>query len=150
MANLLNVDPGFLGTAQDPTWSSPTPAVLSCIEVHLAAVCAALPVFWPVLKQGWHRIFVTYEVRVTREDRPPATPTNDLELKTSSEQNLELGNSSTPEGWDPWVGDETSGLGESETTVETRVPGAWRTKVKTETFRLVKPKTIKYHNKETA
>ncbi len=51
----------------DPTWNNATTAGLACLEVDLAAVCAALPVFWPVFTTTWGRIFVTTEVSVTRE-----------------------------------------------------------------------------------
>ncbi len=39
------------------------------IEINLASVCAALPVFWPVIEDTWGRIFVTvtYEFKITRE-----------------------------------------------------------------------------------
>ena len=52
----------------DLSWNGPTPIALAAIEINLACVCAALPVFWPVLCNTWGRIFVTYEFHVTRED----------------------------------------------------------------------------------
>jgi len=107
----------------DPTWYSPTIGGLACLEVHLAAVCAALPVFWPLLTTTWGRVFVTTEVSVTREFGRFRPKTNtDLELhSTSSHRNLTLDQSHElqhPEGWEPFVGDEMTGLGESETVVE--------------------------------
>ncbi|KAK5659997.1 hypothetical protein OQA88_13463 [Cercophora sp. LCS_1] len=99
----LNDHNGF-----DPLFDNPTVMGLASYEVHLAAICAAIPVFWPVVKETWNRIFVTYEVTVTRGYQEfPSKKQTDIEL---------LGKQS--EGWEPFVGDETSGLGESETTVQ--------------------------------
>ena len=53
----------------DPSWYGCVPAVLSALEVHLATICASLPVFWPVIKENLGRILVTREVDVTRETR---------------------------------------------------------------------------------
>lgn len=54
----------------DPTWYGTTPIVLSSMEVHLATICASLPVFWPILKKNLGPyIMVTHEVKVTREYR---------------------------------------------------------------------------------
>ncbi|KAG8167610.1 hypothetical protein KVR01_003299 [Diaporthe batatas] len=54
----------------DPTWYGTTPIVLSCMEVDLAAVCASLPVFWPVIQRGIGSVIVvTHEVKITREQR---------------------------------------------------------------------------------
>jgi hypothetical protein len=38
---------------------------------------------------------------------------------TLSDTNLTLDVAEMPEGWEPFVGDETTGLGESETVIET-------------------------------
>ncbi|KAG6367812.1 hypothetical protein INS49_002007 [Diaporthe citri] len=55
----------------DPTFYGTTPIVLSAIEVDLAAVCASLPVFWPVIEKSIGSvIIVTHEVKITREQRP--------------------------------------------------------------------------------
>ncbi len=107
----------------DPSWYDATTAGLACLEVHLAAVCAALPVFWPVLTTKWDRIFVTTEVTVTREfGRLHPKMNTETELhSTSSRWNLTLDQfhqSQDPQGWEPYVGDETTGLGENETVVE--------------------------------
>lgn len=54
----------------DPTFYGTTPIVLSAIEVDLAAVCASLPVFWPVIQKSIGSvIIVTHEVKITREQR---------------------------------------------------------------------------------
>ena len=128
--------------AFDPTWYSPTTAALACFEVHLAAVCAALPVFWPVLTATWNRIFVTFEVSVTQgrgplpaskagcapvdllgKPYPPDGDGADLELQSAaSEEPLadppaDAKPPHVSEGWEPYVGDETTGLGENETVV---------------------------------
>ncbi|KAK4041599.1 integral membrane protein [Parachaetomium inaequale] len=106
----------------DPAWYSPTTDGLACLEVHLAAICAALPVFWPLVETKWGRVFVTTEVSVTREVgqfRPY------IELHSASfhrnptlDQSHEL---QRPETWQPFVGDETTGLGESATVIEAPV-----------------------------
>lgn len=54
----------------DPTWYGTTPIVLSSMEVDLAAICASLPVFWPVIQKSIGSvIIVTHEVKITREQR---------------------------------------------------------------------------------
>ncbi|CAN8100949.1 unnamed protein product [Discula destructiva] len=66
----------------DPTWYSPTPIVLSSVESSLAAVCASLPVFWPMLKKSLDPyIIVTHEVTVTREFRRPNEDDDNVELQ---------------------------------------------------------------------
>jgi hypothetical protein len=121
----------------DPAWYSPTTDGLACLEVHLAAICAALPVFWPLVATTWDRVVVTTEVSVTREfgQFRPRTRTNmDIELhSTSSRRDLTLDQSHElqgPETWQPFVGDETTGLGESEIVIEAPVaakrPGKFR------------------------
>lgn len=107
----------------DPSWYSATTGGLACIEVHLAAVCAALPVFWPVLTTSWGRIFVTTEVSVTRECgrfRPKSN--RDAALHTTlSRRNLTCDQFYEPQGldtWEPYVGDQTTGVGENKTVVE--------------------------------
>ncbi|KAF4420478.1 hypothetical protein CGCF415_v008783 [Colletotrichum fructicola] len=56
----------------DPTWYAPVPMVLAILEIDVAAICASLPVFWPVLRSGIGQIFVTHEVKVevTTEEYP--------------------------------------------------------------------------------
>ncbi len=114
----------------DPVWDNPTVMSLASYEVHLAAMCAALPIFWPVLKKTWNRIFVTIEVSVTQEHRIyPSRRTMDVELQsTSSDRNLAL--DSTQEGWQPFVGDETTMLGKNETVVQSAASGKWPRKTK--------------------
>lgn len=107
----------------DPSWYDATTASLACLEVHLAAVCAALPVFWPVLTTRWDRIFVTTEVTVTREFgrfRPKTNTETELH-SASSHRNLMLDQfyrSQNPQGWEPNVGGGTTGLGKNGTVVE--------------------------------
>lgn len=58
----------------DPTWYGTTPIVLAALEVDCATICAALPVFWPVLRQlNINQILVTREVKVTLEHRRLST-----------------------------------------------------------------------------
>jgi hypothetical protein len=107
----------------DPPLYDATTAGLACLEVHLAAVCAALPVFWPVLTtMAWGHIFVTTAVSVTRESGPFYPRRRGIESTklhaTSSRRNLTALDESQPQGWDPYVGDEATGLGENETVVE--------------------------------
>ena len=112
----------------DLSWTTPTPTGLATIEVNLAAICAPLPVFWPVLDERWCRIFVTYEVRITREygifiprkqrrvQPPPPTPPTPQ--TASSDRALNTGDPAQPPEWNPYVGDAKTGLGESDTVVE--------------------------------
>ncbi|KAK5659624.1 hypothetical protein OQA88_828 [Cercophora sp. LCS_1] len=103
----------------DPTWFSPTATGLANIEVHLAVACAGLPIFWPDLEKTWGRIFVTQEVSVTADyGQFPSRP-KDVELQSiSSGKNPTLDPAQMADGWEPFVGDETTGLGESETVIE--------------------------------
>lgn len=50
--------------AFDPTWYGGTGIVLSVLEVNIATIVAALPVFWPLLRRNIDRIFITHEVEV--------------------------------------------------------------------------------------
>ncbi|WYZ35775.1 hypothetical protein EsH8_X_000422 [Colletotrichum jinshuiense] len=49
----------------DVTWYAPVPMALAILEIEVAAICASLPVFWPMLQKGMGQIFVTHEVKVT-------------------------------------------------------------------------------------
>lgn len=53
----------------DPTWYGTPTIVLSLLEIDLATVVAALPVFWPHLRRNMTLIMVTHEVevKVTRQ-----------------------------------------------------------------------------------
>ena len=104
----------------DPTWDNPTIMGLASFEVLLAAICAALPILWPVIKTAWNRILVTYEVSVTQEDGTfPLKKANDMELQSPSLERTNTGDPSQhSDTWEPFVGDETTGLGTNETTVE--------------------------------
>lgn len=53
----------------DPTWYGPISILLAVLEVDAAAVCASVPIFWPTLTQQWGKIFVTQEIKITRETR---------------------------------------------------------------------------------
>lgn len=50
--------------AFDPTWYGGTAIALSVLEVNIATIVAALPVFWPLLRRNIDRIFITHEVEV--------------------------------------------------------------------------------------
>jgi len=101
----------------DPVWNTATIMGLASYEMNLAAICAALPVMWPVLKTTWDRIFVTttYEVTITEDyagmlrSRKEAT---DIEL-----QSVPTSMTDQADRWEPFVGDETTGLGENATVV---------------------------------
>lgn len=84
-----------LNSIGDLSWNSPTPTGLAVIEINLAAVCAALPIFWPVLKEKWGRILVTYEVRVTSEDG------NVQKIKMTESPRM-VSHSSERAHWDPY------------------------------------------------
>ncbi|KAH8753870.1 hypothetical protein F5883DRAFT_688902 [Diaporthe sp. PMI_573] len=71
----------------DPTWYGTTPIVLSSMEVDLAAICASLPVFWPVIQKSIGSvIIVTHEVKITREQRR----TGDESAGQAGNDNVEL------------------------------------------------------------
>jgi hypothetical protein len=108
--------------AFDPMWDNPTVMGLASLEVHLAAVCAALPIFWPVIKQTWNRIMVTFEVSVTTEV--------ELVQTASTDRNLGVESIEEREGWEPFVGDETTGLGKNKTVVESAAAGKWSRRAK--------------------
>src|SRR5688572_9968825 len=120
----------------DLSWNSPTPTGLAIVEICLALVCAALPIFWPVIENSWGMIFVTYEVEIKRESgifvprklrkqrqqrqqqRRISSP--DFELDICAQQRQPLPGDAAdgdPPGWDPYVGDVNTGLGESDAVV---------------------------------
>ncbi|KAI0406330.1 hypothetical protein F4802DRAFT_111087 [Xylaria palmicola] len=67
----------------DPTFYGPTSIVLAALEVDLASIVASIPVFWPLLTQGWGTIFVTHEVHVTHHHRRLSGDDHDqLELRS--------------------------------------------------------------------
>jgi hypothetical protein len=53
----------------DPTWYGPISILLAVLEIDAAAICASIPIFWPMIESRWGSIFVTQEVKITREDR---------------------------------------------------------------------------------
>ncbi|KAI1875455.1 hypothetical protein JX265_004513 [Neoarthrinium moseri] len=54
---------------RDPTWYGPISIILAALELNAASICASVPIFWPVFTQNWSGIFVTQEVKITRESR---------------------------------------------------------------------------------
>lgn len=121
--------------AFDPTWYSPTVVGLGVIENHLAATCAAIAVFWPSLERRWNKIFVTQTVSITTEyGRFPSRPNNNninIEMQvTTSAKDQVLDATELPEGWEPFVGDETTGLGINETVIQSMSGIRWLEKIK--------------------
>lgn len=53
----------------DPTWYGPISIMLAVLEVDFAAICASIPIFWPVLEERWGSIFITQEIKITHEER---------------------------------------------------------------------------------
>ncbi|KAH8675387.1 hypothetical protein BX600DRAFT_452545 [Xylariales sp. PMI_506] len=53
----------------DPTWYGPISILLGVLEIDAAAICASIPIFWPVLEAQWGSIFITQEIKITREER---------------------------------------------------------------------------------
>lgn len=53
----------------DPTWYGVPVIVLGMMEVNAASICACVPVFWPALTARMDQIFVTQEIKITRERR---------------------------------------------------------------------------------
>jgi len=109
-----------IGSAFDPTWYSPTAAGLANIEIHLAVVCASLPIFWPSIEKTLDKIFVTKEVHVTSEYGrfEPRLKIEESEMQSISSDKGLAKDAEMPEGWEPFVGDQETGLGESETVIE--------------------------------
>lgn len=68
----------------DPTWYGPEVVVLGMMEVNAASVCACVPVFWPVLTARIDQIFVTQEVKITRECRYSGDGDDQIELHNSA------------------------------------------------------------------
>lgn len=64
----------------DPTWYGVGVVVLGMMEVNAASVCACVPVFWPVLTARIDQIFVTQEVKITRERRFSGDGDDEIEL----------------------------------------------------------------------
>ncbi|KAF2102594.1 hypothetical protein NA57DRAFT_20821, partial [Rhizodiscina lignyota] len=64
---LVDVVKTGAGAGTDPTFNEPGPILLSIAEIYLAASCATIPFFWPVLKDQFNKIFVQYEVNVSSE-----------------------------------------------------------------------------------
>ncbi|KAK8083091.1 hypothetical protein PG996_001872 [Apiospora saccharicola] len=54
---------------RDPTWYGPITMLLAVLEVDAAAVCASVPIFWPMLSNKLGGIFVTQEIEIRRETR---------------------------------------------------------------------------------
>ena len=109
--------------AFDPTWYAPTAAALACLEVHLATMCAALPIFWPVLERKWNHINVTYTVSVAQEEGCLSMHMNEeVKLQSVSSDREPFEEQVDPGGWQPFVGDETTGLGKNVTLVESGGP----------------------------
>ncbi|KAH9905258.1 hypothetical protein F4778DRAFT_698996 [Xylariomycetidae sp. FL2044] len=69
----------------DPTWYSPSSMMLGLIECIAAAICASIPVFWPVLTAQIDAIFVTHEIKITRDHRYSDEGYNEIELQHGSE-----------------------------------------------------------------
>ncbi|KAI1439084.1 hypothetical protein GGR50DRAFT_222421 [Xylaria sp. CBS 124048] len=83
----------------DPTFYGPQSIVLASVEVDLASIVASIPVFWPMLAEGWGAIFVTKEVHVTHhhqrltgEDQFELRPTtgSSTRVRAGSDGSLKL------------------------------------------------------------
>ena len=118
---------------RDLSWNSPTPTGLAALEINLASICAALPVFWPVVRDKWAAL-VTYEVTVasepgvyTRKQKhrpPPRSAESDVELAPNEPPKFE------PSEWDPNVWTSRTGMGDSETVVESAAVSVKKVKEK--------------------
>ncbi|KAH9898802.1 hypothetical protein F4778DRAFT_771802 [Xylariomycetidae sp. FL2044] len=67
----------------DPTWYGPKSIILAALEVDLASICASIPIFWPVIKENFNKIFVTQEVHITHQHRRLSGGEDQIELQTS-------------------------------------------------------------------
>ncbi|KAK4160532.1 hypothetical protein QBC43DRAFT_325421 [Cladorrhinum sp. PSN259] len=117
--------------SEDLSWNGPTPTGLAVVEICLASICAALPIFWPVIENSWGIIFVTYQVEVKRESGIfIPRKVNKQQRRRSASSNVELTICEPQQqlagdlpGWDPYVGDAKTGLGESDAIVESPAGG---------------------------
>lgn len=97
--------------------------MLAALEVDVAVISAALPVFWPVLRNLQLNILVTREVKVTLEDRrwskcAPRTNSHDMdddgiELHRS-ESGLQQGSDRNYYYKDPYVQQQVDPLRKTE------------------------------------
>ncbi|KAK6208338.1 hypothetical protein LQW54_006962 [Pestalotiopsis sp. IQ-011] len=71
----------------DPTWYGVPVIVLGMMEVNAASVCACVPVFWPALTARMDQIFVTQEIKITRERRFSEDGDDEFELQDSHSHN---------------------------------------------------------------
>ena len=117
----------------DLSWNSPTPTGLAALEINLASICAALPVFWPVVRDKWAAL-VTYEVIVASAPGVYTGKRKDeslLRQTESAESDLGLVASEPPKFkaavWDP---NALTGMGDTETVVESGAASATKAKEK--------------------
>lgn len=68
LATIIEHQAGYW-PVHDPTWYGPITIILAVLEVDCAAICASIPIFWPVLAAQWGSVFITQEIKITREDR---------------------------------------------------------------------------------
>ncbi|KAI1328237.1 hypothetical protein F5Y16DRAFT_163225 [Xylariaceae sp. FL0255] len=73
---------------RDPTWYAPASLILATLEINTAAICASIPIFWPVITSQWGKIFVTREVNVTHEPRPIEDDEDGLTRGTSHSRSV--------------------------------------------------------------
>ena len=81
---------------------------MSCLEIHLAIICASIPVFWPVIQKSLFGITVSYEVQII-EDR-----VNDFGLSYELEH-AKLGKRSSTKSFS---GTSTEGLTQEGDVIE--------------------------------
>ncbi|KAK9772331.1 hypothetical protein SCAR479_11031 [Seiridium cardinale] len=81
--------------AFDPTWYGTGVIVLGMMEVNAASICACIPVFWPVLTKRIDQIFVTQEVKITRERRFSEERDDGIELNDGASSMHSRGGSMT-------------------------------------------------------
>ncbi|KAI1866132.1 uncharacterized protein JN550_007821 [Neoarthrinium moseri] len=68
LATIIEHQAGYWPT-HDPTWYGSISIILAVLEVDMAAICASIPIFWPALEARWGSIFITQEIKITREER---------------------------------------------------------------------------------
>ncbi|KIW08534.1 uncharacterized protein PV09_01423 [Verruconis gallopava] len=88
------------GVGIDPTWNMPGPGLLSTVEVFLAALCATIPFFWPVLREGFNKIFVHYDFTVA-EEQIQDDEGYELAKTGSLPAGIQHDQSWQRDGWDP-------------------------------------------------
>ncbi|KAF9873324.1 hypothetical protein CkaCkLH20_09137 [Colletotrichum karsti] len=109
----------------DPTWYASAPMALAILEIDVAAICASLPVFWPVIMVGMGKIFVTHEVKVEVTTEEFARDDDDLELAQCAGTSFSYSQPSPTQDTDKLFDPEQQPEQQPPPQPETRIFGAY-------------------------